>query len=122
MLTLMMNFKGNYTGILAWSIVELTVGVLTASLPTLAFLVPGWTSTSSSSSSSANINRRPSEVETKSRTKQRPPRQQTPESDTVGIMRTTDIDIELGDRISCDDEEPARASLRPWGGASSRTQ
>ena len=31
---------GNYTGILGWSLVELTLGVLAASLPTLAFFLP----------------------------------------------------------------------------------
>jgi hypothetical protein len=30
----------NYTGILGWSLVELTLGVLAASLPTLAFILP----------------------------------------------------------------------------------
>ena len=33
-------YSGNYTGILGWSVVELTLGVLAASLPTLAFLLP----------------------------------------------------------------------------------
>jgi hypothetical protein len=31
---------GNYTGILGWSLAELTIGTIAASLPTLAFLLP----------------------------------------------------------------------------------
>lgn len=44
---------GNYTTLLAWTLVELTFGVITASLPTVAFLLPGGADTTKDKTASA---------------------------------------------------------------------
>lgn len=47
------RYAGNYTTLLAWTLVELTFGVITASLPTIAFLLPGGANTTKDNTASA---------------------------------------------------------------------
>lgn len=100
-LLLMSAFKWNYTGILGWSCVELTVGVVAASLPTFAFLLPK-SMKSEQQQQYKQSTRCPGATDEHSHKFRTPREEWGSESDMVGIVRTTEIDIEMRGRTSSD--------------------
>lgn len=101
------TLPGNYTGILGWSLAELTIGTIAASLPTVAFLFPsskkglssnpqqsGFSKSGTSHKVNSFYNNKMSRITSHDGVT----RGASKNSGSAGIMRTVEIDIELEEK------------------------
>ena len=87
---------GNYTTLLAWSLVEIVFGVITASLPTLAHILPGGVNSTVNHSGTAVSHTGHTLTQTQSRggyNDQSVPSKPRLGADEYGIMRQDEIEL-----------------------------
>ena len=85
---------GNYTALLGWVLVELVFGVITASLPTLAFLLPGGMSSTADDSATAQSQNNTIHSQRQNKTQERPAMFKLDlGADHIGIMCQDEVEL-----------------------------